>query len=472
MIVQSPSQSPRQAHRPITTAHLAQTMTLLELSSVELGQKIEAELSHNPALELMEEVRCPHCHRLIASGSVCQVCSQSISAIGQEPIVFVSPRTDFAVYDRRLSVDDLPNEEWAAESEDLPTYLMRQIAPELDPEDRLLAAHILTSLDDDGLLTVPLAEIAIFHHVRLQRLENILNLIQHADPVGVGSPTPQEALLVQLDVLAENNPVPEMAVRAIQEGMDLLSRHAYSELGRQLGMSTRQAQEVAHWIGENLNPYPARAHWGGVRHSTHSDPDYPTPDVIITCLNDRQDTALVVEVVSPYAGRLRINSLFRQAVSEAPVEKTEQWQADLEGATLLVKCLQQRDHTLVRLMQRIVVLQRAFILHGDAHLLPVTRASLADELEVHESTISRAVSGKAVQLPSGRIIPMARMFDRSLHVRTALREIVANERKPLSDTQIARLLNKRGFSVARRTVAKYRNMEGILPARLRSANLK
>ena len=139
---------------------------------------------------------------------------------------------------------------------------------------------------------------------------------------------------------------------------------------------------------------------------------------------------------------------------------------------LLVKCLQQRDHTLVRLMQQLVVIQRQFIMKGDAHLLPVTRASLAETLSVHELTISRAVSSKSVQLPNGRIIPMARMFDRSLHVRTALRQIVAGERKPLSDTQIARILAEQGYDVARRTVAKYRNMEGILPARLRAASMK
>jgi RNA polymerase sigma-54 factor len=136
---------------------------------------------------------------------------------------------------------------------------------------------------------------------------------------------------------------------------------------------------------------------------------------------------------------------------------------------LLVKCLQQRNHTLVRLMQRLVILQRRFVLEGDAHLIPVTRAALATELEVHESTISRAVASKAVQLPNRKIIPLSRWFDRSLHIRTVLKEIIDQEVQPMSDTQIADLLRERGFSVARRTVAKYRAMEGILSARLRHA---
>jgi len=178
---------------------------------------------------------------------------------------------------------------------------------------------------------------------------------------------------------------------------------------------------------------------------------------------------LVVEVISPLAGMLRVSSLFRQSLHLISAEKTDQWQDHLEQATLLIKCIQQRDHTIVRLMQRISSIQRNFILNGDAYLNPITRASLAGELGVHESTISRAVAGKAVQLPSGRIVPLAKMFDRSLHIRTELRQIISEERRPLTDTEIVVLLKKKGFRVARRTVAKYRAMEGILPAHLRQS---
>lgn len=462
--------------RPLTTAHLAQTMTLLELSTGALEQKIEAELAANPALELLEQPHCPLCQRRLPPSRVCPVCSRPTNVVAEQPIIFVSPRTDFTSYSQRgstgSSIEDMPGEEWAAEPEDLPTFILRQIAPELNKEDRVLAAHILTSLDEDGLLRVPLSEIAIYHRVRLARLESVLSLIQHADPPGVGSPNPQQALLVQLEILEETSDVPPMAGTAIREAMDLLSRHAYMELGKRLKIPTAEAQEVARFISDNLNPYPARAHWGGVRHSTHNQPNYPSPDVVISKLTEEPTTPLVVEVISPYAGMLRVNPLFRQSLNQAPDSTAEKWQNDLDSAVLLVKCLQQRDHTLVRLMQQLVVIQRQFILKGDAFLLPVTRASLAETLSVHESTVSRAVSSKSVLLPNGRIIPMARMFDRSLHVRTALRQIVASERRPLSDTQIARILGEQGYDVARRTVAKYRSMEGILPARLRTASMK
>lgn len=464
MIIQSQSTS----LRPVTTAHLAQTMTLMGLTSQELHQKIESELASNPALELVEDRFCPSCRRPLTHPGPCPVCSRPQTPGSSEPIVFVSSRDDFFPARNKPLGEDLPEDELGAEVEELPVYVLRQIAPELDPEDRPIAAHILTSLDEDGLLRLPISEIARYHHVPLSSVEHVLRQIQHAEPVGVGSRSPQEALLVQLEILSDSRPTPELAAQAIREGMDLLSRRQYIELGRKLGISTAKAREIALFISDNLNPYPARAHWGDIHQSPEPVQDvYTIPDVIISRLNDSHHTPLVVEVISPLIARLRINPLFRQSLSQAPPEKSDQWQKDLEQAQLLIKCIQQRDHTIVQLMQRLATIQREYILRGDAHLEPITRASLAVVLDVHESTISRAVANKAVQLPSGHIVPLSKFFDRSLHIRTALRQIISQETKPLTDTQIARLLKKQGFPIARRTVAKYRAMEGILPAHLR-----
>ncbi len=467
MILQSQSQSA--TLRPITTAHLAQTMTLMSLTAIELHQKVEAELASNPALELIEDHYCPSCHRPQPHSGPCPICSRPQGPSTDEPIVFVSSREDFYTSRGNQQPDDLPDDEVGAVVDDLPTYVLRQIAPELPAENRQIAALILTSLNKDGLLEIPIIEIARYHHVLPSRVVEVLSLIQRAEPVGVGSPTPQEAMLVQLEVLAENNPIPPHTAQAIREGMDLLSRHQYLELGRRLGVTTTKARQIAEFIGDNLNPYPGRAHWGDIHQANEPTQDrYHTPDVIISRLNDKPDSPLVVEVISPLIGKLRINPLFRQSLSQAPTDKIDEWQKHLEQAQLLIKCIQQRDNTIVRLMQRLAVLQRRFILSGDAHLDPITRASLAKELEVHESTVSRAVSNKAVQLPRGRIVPLAKFFDRSLHIRTALREIIAEESKPLTDTQLAKLLKKKGYPIARRTVAKYRAMEGILPAHLRA----
>jgi RNA polymerase sigma-54 factor len=463
-------QTQSHALRPLTTAHLAQTMTLLSLSTQELRQKIESELASNPALELVQDRRCPNCHRRLPATGPCPICSKPQLSAPDQPVVFISAREDFRQYSGRSNLEEMPDEEWTAAEEDLPTYVLRQIAPELDRTDRPLAAHLLTCLNDDGLLSVPLVEVARYQHVSLSHVQEVLNLIQHADPLGVGSPTPQDALLVQLTLLAETRLIPPMSERAIREGMDLLSRRAYLELGKLLGIPTAKAQTIARFISENLNPFPGRAHWGGVSQPQTNPQAYGSPDIIVSHQNNSRGAPLVVEILSPIYGTLRVNPLFKRSLAQAPEQKVEEWQAALDQASLLVKCLQQRNNTLVRLMQRLVVLQREFILKGDAHLNPVTRARLAIELEVHESTVSRAVSGKSLQLPNGRIIPLSKLFDRSLHIRTALRQIIAQEREPLSDTEISEMLNKQGYQVARRTVAKYRTMEGILPARFRHAS--
>jgi RNA polymerase sigma-54 factor len=238
-----------------------------------------------------------------------------------------------------------------------------------------------------------------------------------------------------------------------------------------LKISVANAQEIARFISENLNPFPGRAYWGDIHHGNEAPLNvYTSPDIILSLLDKQLDSPLVVEIVSPFAGLLQVSAEFRRYASQASPENAEQWKSYLERADLLVKCLQQRTHTIVRLMRLLTMRQREFILNGDSYLQPITRASLAEELGVHESTISRAVSNKTAQLPSGHIIPLAKFFDRSLHIRTALKELIERETKPLSDSELAKLLKKQGFAVARRTVAKYRAMEGILPSYLRQQN--
>jgi RNA polymerase sigma-54 factor len=455
------------ALRPMTTAHLAQTMTLLELNGAELRQKIEAELAANPALEQVDEPRCAVCGRSLSVPGVCPFCNRPANLGPEQPIIFVSPYTDFQYQEKSDEDDDFQSEEWNTVPEDLPTFVLRQVALELAPEDRPLAAHILTSLDEDGLLRVSLLEIARYHHVPLSRVEKVISILQRAEPIGVCSATPQEALLVQLEILEDTRQIHPLARRAIQEGIDLLSRRAYNELGRMLRITPGEVHNLATFISENLNPYPARAHWGDIHHGAEARHLYMTPEIIISRLDNSTESPLVVEILSPFAGTLRVNPLFRDVLNQAPVDRADEWQSHLEQASLLVKCIQQRNHTMIRLMQNLVKIQRNFILEGDAYLVPITRAHLALELDVHESTVSRAVSGKAVQLPNRRIILLDKFFDRSLQVRTALRDLISQETRPLSDTEIAKKLVQMGYPVARRTVAKYRSMEGILPARFR-----
>jgi len=461
-----------QSLRPLTTAHLAQTMSLLCLTAAELRQQIDSELAANPALELVEERRCPTCHRLLPGRSACPVCSLPKPDQNGEPIVFVSPR-DINYGGSGGGEDDMPEDRFSSATEELPVYVFRQIAPDIAQEDRKLAAHLLANLDEDGLLTISLLEAARYLHLPLSRVEKVQRMIMRADPIGVGARSTEEALLVQLEVLSEMNGVPPLAEKIVRLGMGLLSRRQYAELARQLKAPLASIQEAARFISENLNPYPARSSWGETRQPQNEAVRvYYQPDMIITLSGERKDREggepqLMVEIIMPLWGTLRVNPLYRQAMQESTPDQKGVLREDLDRASLFVKCLQQRNHTIQRLMQRIVSEQREFILKGEKYLRPITRAVIAQQLEVHESTISRAVANKAIQMPNGRIIPLSNFFDRSLNVRTILREMIDEEPHPLSDAELAGMLAERGIKVARRTVAKYRAMEGILPANLR-----
>lgn len=456
-----------QTIRPVTTAHLAQTMTLLSLTVDELQQQINAELSSNPALEIVDERRCPTCQRLLPAKGPCPVCSCPHSDNSDEPVIFISPREDFYSKEKK-SEQDLHEDIFSSTVTDLPTYVLHQIAPELQTLERSLAAYLLTHLDEDGLLTVTLFEAARYFHIPVSRVERIQQIIQLADPIGVGSCSTQEALLIQVKVLSEIQEVPKLVKAIIRNGMGLLSRHQYSDLAHEFETSVRQVKEVMRFISENLNPFPGRSHWGDVRQPTSTGIEvYHHPDIIIRYLNEDPEKPLVVEIILPVRGTLRVNPMFRRAIKLANKENKESWKRDLDRASLLVKCLQQRSNTMQRLMHQIVTFQKNFILLGERYLKPITRARISKQLDVHESTISRAVAHKTVQLPNRRIIPLSAFFDRSLSVRTVLRDIISEEMRPMSDAELAKQLAKEGFKVARRTVAKYRSMEGILPAHLR-----
>lgn len=460
-------------HTTITTsAHLAQTMTLLSLTSTELQQKIESELANNPALELINERRCPMCKRLLPQNGNCPICSQPSDLTGTEPIVFISPREDF-YYSNNQNFEDISDDPFSSESVDLPTFVLRQIAPELNPGDRLVAAYILTHLDEDGFLTINSYEIARYHHRQLSEIDAIIDKLKRCEPVGVCSKGPKEALLIQVEVLSESVTVPKFTREVIENGLDELSHHHYAELGRKLGISTIMVSNITNFVADNLNPFPGRASWGDVRNpNENSSKVYHKPDVLIYHLNENPINPLVVEIIHPIRGTLQINPLFKQAIKQADEDKIQEWKGDLDRASLLIKCVQQRSNALKMLLEKLVTYQRDFILLGEKHMNSLTRAELAKELGVHESTISRAVSSKTIQLPNKRIVPMSIFFDRSLSFRCLIKEIIENETKPLSDSDLQEILKEKGIDIARRTIAKYRSMEGILPAYLRQSNLE
>jgi RNA polymerase sigma-54 factor len=453
-----------QAHKHVTTAHIAQTMSLLHLSTDELRESVERELASNPALEMVDTPRCPACGKPVVKPGACPLCANRGEA---GVIVFTSPARDFepgrgGERSDPYSDDDAPE---PAERLSLAVVLLRQIAPDLPAEDRPIAAHLLTGLDEDGLLTVSPAEIAAYFHIPKQRVETVREMIQRAEPLGCGSCTSQEALQIQLSALAENGQIP-VGAQACLEHFELLAAPNSVRLAELTGLGNDEIEAAIRFISANLNPYPARANWGNPTPPDSPTPVYRSPDILLRRLDSHPDSALVVEIALPFGGSLRVNPLFKSSLHEANSDKIEEWQADLARAQLLVKCLKQRAGALELLMARLAVLQRGYIL-GEAPLEPLTRAELAQDLGLHESTISRAVSGKSAQLPNGHIVPLSLFFKRNLSARAALKMLVEQETKPLSDEALAVKLQQMGYPIARRTVAKYRDLENILPAHLR-----
>ncbi len=459
-----------QSQSPLTSAHIAQTMTLLSMTSTELLQTIDLELSKNPALELINERRCPMCGRKLPPTGPCPVCSQPKTLDPQETIVFVSPRDDFYSYTGHsgFNSSDIPEDPFASINLDLPSYVIQQVAPELDAQEQKIAAMILSNLDEDGLLSIEVRDICRFHHTTPSTVENVLAKILHCDPLGVGARSIEEALLAQVDVLAETSTLPKFIREAITNHFDLLSKHQFAEIAKKLNVTVAEAKSLCHFISDNLNPFPARSNWGNFRQPNDNTPDvFHQPDILIYYLNNNPKNPLIIEIITPSRGTLRINPLFRKALNTSSEEKKDEWKKDLEKASLLIKCIQQRSNTMRQLMEQLVNIQKSFIIQGDIYLEPLTRAQIAEALDVHESTISRAVANKTVQLPNRKIIPLSTFFDRSLAVRAIMRNIIENENHALNDTEIKNRLEKQGISIARRTVAKYRSMEGILPAHLR-----
>jgi len=440
------------------------------MNNGELGQEIEKILNENPALEMNSERRCPQCKRKLAQNQICPVCSRPKNDGSDEPIVFLSQNSDFYGSNERYSDDSYSDDETSSESQDLSEYVLRQIIFDLDENEQKIAAYLINLLDEDGFIDEDEISTAQYFHVSISEIQEIKNIIKRADPIGVGASSPEEAMSAQVEILGENHEIPKYVNEIITTGLGLLSKKNYEAISKQLDIPEDSVKIAADFITANLNPFPARSYWGNVRNPTSDTPSvYVKPDAIIQQLNNEPDMPLVVEVILPYIGTLEINPMYKQAVQDAENDKKDDLKSELDNASLFIKCLQQRNNTMQRLMAKISNYQDKFIRKGEKYLTPMTRAEIAKELDVHESTISRAVANKSVQMLDGRIIPLSKFFDKSLSVRSELKDILKDENseRPHSDNKIKELLEERGYEVARRTVAKYRAMEGILPAYLR-----
>jgi RNA polymerase sigma-54 factor len=461
------------AQRPTVTPQLVMARTLLQLSSTELELAISQELAENPALELVEipggeAPRCPKCGRALR-GAACPSCERS------KPQQYDAPLEYGGTDDR--DDDGTPR---LSSNTTLAEHLLRQVQLSLPPQDMLVATHLVESLDGHGFLNCDIDAVASQFDTDRTRVENVISTIQESGPVGIAAKDARECLLIQLKHLRSQGIEHPLAHALVGDHWEALSEQPLAKVASAAGATAEQVRAALEFIKDNLNPFPAHANWAALHESPpQQEAVYPQPDVIIRNGESPSQALGKYEIELPGARsyRLHISSSFREVMETSKAGKVaftaqdvEEWKAFYARAQMFIKGVERRWQTLDRVAHHLIDLQRDFLTHGAKHLKPLTRAQLADMMNLHESTISRAVAGKYAQLPSGRIVPLAQFFDSAAPLKEVLRELIAQESQPLSDRQLVERLAQQGHHVARRTVAKYREALHIPPSSIRRRN--
>jgi RNA polymerase sigma-54 factor len=454
--------------RLAVTPQLIMANTLLQLSATELERAVSQELAENPLLELIEVACCPRCGQAMPKG-YCSACGwPGAHETAMTPIDWEYDAPSWERDDAEEGDDGIAQ---LASATTLAEHLLRQARLVLSPEDLPVAAFLVENLDERGFLRCDLDEAAALCGVERTRVESALSTIQGLEPVGVAARDARECLLIQLEHLRHDGIAQPLAEALLRDHWEVLGDQSPARVARTAGATVGEVQAALQFIKDNLNPYPAQADWSDLHESPPPQAAaYPRPDVVVRLKSGSVGAGYEIELPAAQAYRLRISASYLQAAENKTAfagQDWEQWETFYARARLFIKSVEQRWQTLHQLASHLVDYQREFLASGDKYLKPLTRARLAGVLGVHESTVSRAVAGKYVQLPGGRIVPLARFFDRAAPLKEAIKELIAQEDEPLSDRALAERLAQQGHRVARRTVTKYRNALNILPSSLR-----
>jgi len=362
--------------------------------------------------------------------------------------------------------DSLPEPE-----ESLRDRLHWQLATaRLADEDRLIGAVIIDSIDERGYLESSMDELlAALEQLGLraepEEVEAVLKRVQRFEPPGVAARSLSECLVRQLEETAPDTPHRDLAMRIARRDLEALARRDYPGLARRLG-ATRAELEAAHALLRSLNPRPGAGYAG-------TPTEYVTPDLRVS----RVSGAWRVELNADAAPRLRINPVYADLARRSDRgAETESLRQHLAEARWLVRSLANRAETLLQVARAIIRRQEAFLEHGAEAMRPLVLRDIASELDLHESTVSRVTSHKYVQTPHG-VFELKYFFSNRVAnaqgdgasataIRARLRKIIDGEEpgRPRSDQRLASDLERAGFRVARRTVAKYRESMGIPPS--------
>ncbi len=458
--------------RLVMTPRLQQALKLLQMPTQELQQVLRQEILQNPLLEEVDEIE----ENLEDEAPV----EEEEEAAGVEKDEQAAKddqenwddyfETAFGMGGTQAEIEEREDflERVPVAKPSFSEFLMSQLRLATKDEKVLeIGEYIIGNLDDSGYLVCPLEDISRTCSASIEEVEDVLKIIQTFEPSGIGARDLREGLLIQLEVKGLSD---SMAAKIVAEHFEEFKQKKYLDISKKLKISIKEVQAQAGVIG-SLSPKPGLD-------IISEDPKYIIPDLIVERVGDK----FVVFLNDRNVPRLRISQSYRselQSNHEISDETRNFIQGRLKNAKWLIQTIEQRRRTMIKVMENIVEAQMDFFEKGAGYLRPLTLQQVAGKIGMHESTVSRVTTNKYVQTPRG-VFELKYFFSSALSTESGgevsaksaklrIKEIISKEdtKKPMSDQKIANLLRKDGLIIARRTVAKYREQLGILPARHR-----
>ncbi|EPC6788198.1 TPA: RNA polymerase factor sigma-54 [Escherichia coli] len=458
------------------TPQLQQAIRLLQLSTLELQQELQQALESNPLLEQIDTHEEIDTRETQDSETLDTADALEQKEMPEELPLDASWDTIYTAGTPSGTSGDYIDDELPVyqgeTTQTLQDYLMWQV--ELTPfsdTDRAIATSIVDAVDETGYLTVPLEDILESigdEEIDIDEVEVVLKRIQRFDPVGVAAKDLRDCLLIQLSQFDKTTPWLEEARLIISDHLDLLANHDFRTLMRVTRLKEDVLKEAVNLI-QSLDPRPGQSIQTG-------EPEYVIPDVLVRKHNGHW----TVELNSDSIPRLQINQHYASMCNNARNDGDSQFiRSNLQDAKWLIKSLESRNDTLLRVSRCIVEQQQAFFEQGEEYMKPMVLADIAQAVEMHESTISRVTTQKYLHSPRG-IFELKYFFSSHVNtegggeasstaIRALVKKLIAaeNPAKPLSDSKLTSLLSEQGIMVARRTVAKYRESLSIPPSNQR-----
>ena len=458
------------------TPQLQQAIRLLQWSTLELQQELQQALESNPLLEQIDTHEEIDTRETQDSETLDTADALEQKEMPEELPLDASWDTIYTAGTPSGTSGDYIDDELPVyqgeTTQTLQDYLMWQV--ELTPfsdTDRAIATSIVDAVDETGYLTVPLEDILESigdEEIDIDEVEAVLKRIQRFDPVGVAAKDLRDCLLIQLSQFDKTTPWLEEARLIISDHLDLLANHDFRTLMRVTRLKEDVLKEAVNLI-QSLDPRPGQSIQTG-------EPEYVIPDVLVRKHNGHW----TVELNSDSIPRLQINQHYASMCNNARNDGDSQFiRSNLQDAKWLIKSLESRNDTLLRVSRCIVEQQQAFFEQGEEYMKPMVLADIAQAVEMHESTISRVTTQKYLHSPRG-IFELKYFFSSHVNtegggeasstaIRALVKKLIAaeNPAKPLSDSKLTSLLSEQGIMVARRTVAKYRESLSIPPSNQR-----